>query len=217
MKSLIVGISIGAVLLLSSLNATAAVAEQRYYNISATVSVDGKEVMHPHAIVETNHPARIEVDDAAENSYRVDFTVTPGEGAHANDQAKVEVSFFTKVMGNWTLRSQPSLVVWTGREASVEEPYHEGTASPRVVKITSTVTPKTKAELLKTFSGKIPSTRVCPPANNSSQVASTSLGQIFTPTLLPACCSVGCSDGSGGTLRCCGAVSCSACGTSCSP
>lgn len=216
MKSLIVGAVVGATLLLSSISASAA--EHRYYNVSATVSVDGKEVMHPHAIVEANHPARIEVGDTSANSYRVDLTVTPGEGIHTNDQAKVEVSFFTKVMGNWTLRSQPSLVVWTGQEASVEGPYHEGTASPRVVKITSTVTPKTEAELLKTYRGKIPSPRVCPPTNNGSQAAAnTSLGQAFTPNLLPACCSVACSDGSGRTLRCCGAVKCSDCGSSCSP
>lgn len=31
------------------------------------------------------------------------------------------------------------------------------------------------------------------------------------------CCEVDCTDGSGNTLTCCGAVSCSACGTSCSP
>lgn len=151
MKSLFAGVAVGAALLLGSMVTTATAAEQKYYNVSATVSVDGVEVMHPHAIVVANHPARIEVGDTASNSYRVDFTVTPGEGTRASEQAKVEINFFTKVMGNWTLRSQPSLVVWTGQEASVESPYHEGIASPRVVKITSTVTPKTEADLLRAY------------------------------------------------------------------
>lgn len=109
-----IGTVVGVALLLSGISATAAEGH-RCYNVSATVSVDGKEVMHPHAIVEADHPARIEVGDTSANSYRVDFTVPPGEGNHANGQAKVEVNLFTKVMGNWTLRSQPSLVVWTGQ------------------------------------------------------------------------------------------------------
>lgn len=219
MKTMLVGMIMGAALLMSSMSATAVATEHKYYNVSATVNVDGRDVMHPSAIVEANHPARIEIGDSAANAYRVDFTVTPGDGAHADDQAKLEINFFTKVMGNWTLRSQPTLVVWTGREASVEGPYHEGAASPRVVKITATVTHKTEAELLKMYNGKIPLARVCPSANDEGGRigGSSRLGQAFTPKLLPACCEVGCSDGSGHTLRCCGAVSCSACGSSCSP
>lgn len=219
MKTMLVGMIMGAALLISSMSATAAAAEHKYYNISATVNVDGRDVMHPSAVVEANHPARIEIGDSAANSYRVDFTVTPGEGVHANDQAKVEINFFTKVMGNWTLRSQPSLVVRIGQEASVEGPYHEGVASPRVVKITATVSHKTEAELLKMFNGKIPLARVCPSTMGDGvrSGGNDRLDRVFTPNLLPACCEVGCSDGSGHTLRCCGAVSCSACGSSCSP
>ncbi|HWX66660.1 MAG TPA: hypothetical protein VNZ27_09580 [Rhodanobacter sp.] len=216
MKSIFGGIVVGALLLFSSLNAAAA--EQRYYKVAATVAVDGREIMHPSAIVEASHPARIEIGDTSANSYRVEFTVTPGEGAHSNDQANIEVSFFTKVMGNWTLRSQPSLVVWTGQEASVESPYHEGTVSPRAVKITTTVTPKTQAEMLKLFNGKIPVASTCPPETDDIPiVARASFGSVVTPQLKNACCSAACGDGSGQTLRCCGAASCSGCGASCSP
>lgn len=216
MKSLLFSASAFCVLLMVGSGAIAAGSE--YYSVQSSVSVDDVAVMHPSVIVQENHPARVEVVEKDGRAYRVEFNVIRGDGKHADDQAVVHVSFFDRVMGNWTLRGQPSMVVWVGQEGSVVSPYQEGTASPRHVKVAMTVNKKTQSQMLTMFRGKIPAIAACP--EETTGVTTTARSDLLagvSPALKPACCSSGCADGSGQTMTCCGAVSCSARGTSCSP
>lgn len=190
----------------------------RYYSVAATISVDGREIFHPNAVVVANQPARIEVGNSSTGSYRVDFTVRPGKRGHVDDQSVVDVALYSKVAGNWVLRSQPTLEVWNGLAASVQSPYQEGVASPRVVDLSIMVTPKPKDDLLRQFNGQIPLAQACPSDTPSrGNALKLAPGRDVTPMLRAACCSAACQDGSGHTLKCCNVVSCSDCGTGCSP
>ncbi len=187
----------------------------QFYTVKTSISVDGVEVMHPSAVVLENHPASIEITNLAGKSYRLEINVIPGDDKHNIDQATVRASFYDLAMGNWVLRAQPALVVWTGKPASVEQPYHEGQQSPRKVKVTVTVIPESKNQIINMF-GKIPTVQACPKMSTSN--SGNSLWTSISAGVIPAsCCSAACRDGSHQKMYCCGAVSCSGCGASCSP
>lgn len=191
---------------------TARADDPKYYSVEGVVAVDGQEIMRPQAIAVENIPVRVEIS-GRNGSYLFEYTISRGDGA-ASTQAAVHLSFFDKAFGNWVLRAQPSMIVRLGEKASVEMPYQEGEASPRRVAMDITITEKPKDELLAMFGGRIPDVSMCP----SNTDASHRLLSAEPPTPgQPRYCDVTCSDGSGSTLHCCGAVKCCACGSCCSP
>jgi len=199
--------------------ATQAVATEKvYYSVSANVAVNAREVMSPKAIALANNPVRTELlGSAASPSYRLEYTVTPVAGKE-DSEATIHVSFFNKSMDNWVLRAQPSAVVRLGDEATISLPYQEGTSSPQVTDFNLTVVRIAESALAAQFHGKIPDPSLCPPdtSANSGAVDIRPLAAA-KQALKSACCNSGCTDGSGNSLKCCGAVSCSGCGTSCTP
>lgn len=133
-------------------------ADRSYYSVAVSVAVDGRLVMQPKAIALANVPVRTEIE--GESPYRFVYTVTPEKGGGAD--AVIHVSFFDKVLGNWTLRADPALAVRFRQEASIEMPYHEGNASPRRVSVTLTVDTIAQKDVLAMFHGQVPDPTSCP-------------------------------------------------------
>lgn len=187
-------------------------ASQTYYSIQAVVSVDGHEVMHPSAIALADNPVTV-TDAGPQRQFRLQYTVTPGEDALT---AIVHISFFDRSPSGWTLRSQPSMGVRLGQQASIVAPYEVGGIADSHVTISVQVTKKSEQELLAMFHGDIPDPSICPAATQKLQIGRVITYDPPTPGK-GACCSKPCSDGSGDTMTCCGAITCRVCGACCSP
>lgn len=178
-------------------------ATKTYYSIQAVVSVDGQEIMHPTAIVLADNPVTI-TDAGPKRQFRLQYTVTPGEDASI---AIVHISFFDRSPSGWTLRSQPSMGVRLGQQASIVAPYDVGGIANSHVTISIQVANEPERELLTMFHGHIPNSSICPVETQKPQTGRVIAYDPPTPGK-GACCSKPCTDGSGNTMTCCGAITC---------
>jgi hypothetical protein len=181
-----------------------------YYSIEARLAVDGRVIMAPKAVVVSGHMAQVELLGVTE-AYRLQIVISPAIDP-ASDHAQVNLDLLDKSAGNWVLRTAPSLVVKLGQTASMQMPYDHAEDAPHTVDLSIKVDRPSARLLDKLLAGNAGKLASCPARSGS--LASP----IATPPTpgQPQYCHETCTDGSGQTMTCCGAVSCCACGSCCS-
>ncbi len=199
----------GVVFLLALMTAQlhAASPQANAYKLDISVEKSGAQVANPKFAVVFGKAAVATVTSPTtqDGFYRVQATASPGEKApNGKGTVRVDMVVLEQVAGAWVILGEPSVLGYDGQEAAVDI---SGAAGSFTVKVRATPEFNQKAV---NFKGQSCPALTAPLAKNSS-------GPIIAIGPGRDCCSVGCNDGSGRTLNCCGAIECCACGSCCRP
>ncbi|HZH44241.1 MAG TPA: hypothetical protein VEY50_09190 [Lysobacter sp.] len=180
------------------------------YQVELAIVRDGKVIATPKVTVLFGKPARVTLTEkAGDGSLRVQVTASPaGKLANGTKVVQFNAVVVERIAGAWVILAEPSMKVAESQAGSttLESPL----GSLRIdVRATEKYVAGAESKNLRqcgaltadeptTLSDNCPSLP-CPGKEN--------------------CCSAPCSDGSGRTMTCCGAIECcdDICGACCSP
>lgn len=197
-------------MLVSSVAHAASPNSANSYKLDVTIKKGGVAIVNPKISVAFGKPAQITMSKqgVGDENYRIQVTAQPGEPA-GNGKKTVRLDFIVleQVSGAWVVLGEPSMVAYDGQQASVDV---NGPAGAFSVSATATSGFDDRAASLKSDS--------CPTLEAPLVKRPEKSGGIIMGIHQdPDCCSAGCTDGSGWTMTCCGAIECCACGTCCRP
>lgn len=191
----------------SPLLAANASAAPNAYKLDISIEKAGSQRANPKFTVVFGSPAVVTVTgpEQADGAYRIQATATPGaKTASGKGTVRIDLVVLEQIGGAWVILGEPSVVAYEGVQSSVEVAGAVGG-----FKLNATATPEFNAKAVN-FKGES-----CPVL--TAPLAKKAPGPIMSIRPDKSCCSVGCGDGSGHTMTCCGAVECCACGACCRP
>lgn len=189
-----------------------------FAKVKLVYTFNGEKMFKSNAIVKPGSEVRLTLDHPTKKpSYQLRYTLSPPRVSSSGQAvANLSLQVFEGQKGNWTLRSDPQISVILDQQASVSAPARFESLGMGTYALSVTAKPMTAQEVQTSTGLTDLSIKDCGSHKNSL----LSPGSGVHPNLKQACCSSACAGGSiwyGYTMTCCGAVSCSACGTSCSP
>ena len=184
------------------------------YVLELTVGRDGKQLATPKMTVLFGKPARINLinRNTPEGNLCIQVLANPGtKTSKGVATVQLQAVVLEHIAGAWVVIAEPSIKAVEGQPASMQLNSGAGTI-------------QLSFKAVPTFSAKVaaatPST--CPALD--APIATQSTGIPCDSLPCPGggdknCCSAACSDDSGRTMTCCGAIECcdGVCGACCSP
>lgn len=189
-------------------------AEAKYFEVSLQASADNGISLDHTAIVEIGKKVR--VAKIGVGSIRLDYTIT-GLSIDETGAPVVTldaIAFNRNGTERWSLAKEMKIMLFVGKNASSKISSGIGVGTALHVKIDVLTEDVVRAR----FGGVIPESKACP--DESAVGPQTKSYCPEWPCVNfgeEKCCSKPCSDGSGGSMSCCGAVHCCACGACCRP
>jgi len=177
-----------------------------YFEVKLEIKRDGRLIGAPSAIVERGKPARVTYQDGTDNSgFRVDYSVEPLMTEKGLATADVRMVLYELRSGIWQLLGEPTIQTRVdGSKGSLEF-----AAGQSKIAVSAGVEIVTADALRARFGGSLPKAAVC--GNDLDSPAGASL---LGGGGGSNCCSGFCKPPPG-TMTCCGAISCCACGVCC--
>lgn len=112
------------------------------YKVDMTVSRGGVVVGTPSIRVVADKTADLTMtppDASDTQAVRISVSVAPGKQAGT---VAVHLMLFDRPTGEWTLRSEPDVVAWVDKEATLKVAAEKGVANAHPIEITMKVTPE---------------------------------------------------------------------------
>lgn len=178
------------------------------HTLSLDIQVDGKSIMTPMIEVLPDTPVKIEVSEPDGLGYTLQlFLKDQQRVGRFDDAVGIDVQLFRGAGNSKSALANPTLFMRPGGSGSATVSSSGGEVSVAVLSHAirqHMMTPEQYASALKG----------CVSSGASSLASQDDVQQTSGRE---SCCSAACNPGSGGTLRCCGAISCCACGVCCYP
>lgn len=208
----LIGLALGAGLVMlgaaSQSQAANAASAPNAYKLDISIEKAGAQVANPKFTVVFGSPAVVTVTNPQQKdgAYRIQATATPSaKTVSGKGTVRIDMVVLEQISGAWVILGEPSVVAYEGTLSSVEVAGAVGG-----FKVNAKATPEFNQKAVN-FKGETCPALTAPMAKNSTgPIVSIRHGGT-------GCCSVGCSDGSGHTMNCCGAIECCACGVCCRP
>lgn len=180
------------------------------YKLDIAIQKGGRTVANPKFTVVFGKPAQVTMSKAGTDDglYRVQATALPAEPMpDGRKTVRVDLVVLEQVSGAWVVLGEPSMVLYDGRAGVVDVAGGAG-----AFKVEATATSEFNPRAVG-FQGAS-----CPALDAPVPRTAKASGSVIKGIRVdPDCCSVGCSNGSGQTMTCCGAIECCACGSCCRP
>lgn len=184
-----------------------ATSSARYFDLAFEIAKDGQVISTPGATVEAGQRASMTVDKPdGSDGFRLDFEVEPVVTETGIASAVVSARLHEQIQGEWALVAETGLQVkldnQPGKVTLSAGANGRSSASEYTISVSAKVIPM--GLLSERLGGDIPQVSSCEEQAES-----------VLPKIAPRNCCGGMCKPPPGTMTCCGAISCCACGICC--